>query len=193
MFKSIKKEDNEVSFVFEDEVITRKVRISSNGMEFITFEKERYFFFSQFVMSLGTDNRLIKITEELKEIEKNLDFSWVGLGNLFMDLCDRYSNLQVDATSVPAGPDSSKFRATKSGFIRTLSKGERFGASSYSCGTYIHKGIQIGGAVVNKRELEDSIIYLGSLFNGKLKYSNAETSPRFIYSYGTNFSIYGIG
>lgn len=71
--------------------------------------------------------------------------------SLFAAMARKYKKYEVDQTSTPAGPDTSKFRATRSGFVKAVGRGVTYSGSfsrQYLC------GIQIGGAIDFKKYKE---------------------------------------
>ncbi len=191
MFKNIETKDGQIIFEFEGQNYSRKIKVI-DGVKTFKFKKKRYFYYSNFQLSYGHTSSIQEITEDLEIVKNKYQASWSGLDEFIQDMVEQFNYLETNASSHPSGPDTSKFRATVSGFVREMSSPDTFGQSQYSCGTYIHKAIQLGGNV-NKSEIIPYLRYIFPMFAEVLGWNNSDNKIRYEESSGTNFSTYGIG
>lgn len=183
-------EKNIITFKSGSKLYSRKL---NEDKEF-SFNKNKYFYHYSFSMGYGSTSKIYQITEKLKStLDKYKNKGWTGVQNFLEDISYEYSNKQGETSYIPAGPDSSKFRATVSGFIRPLASPQTIGTSSYSCGSYFHRGLQIGGNAKTDQELFVLIRYILPKLSKPLGYTGSDSKVYYKESKGTNFSTYGIG
>jgi hypothetical protein len=133
------------------------------------------------------------IKKTFNGLHKNRAISWEKLYSLFCDVRNFYSDFENENISVPSGPDTSKFSATVSGWIK-VDKDFRIGESYYTRGVYFKYGLQVGGnfkygkpSVVMKYLLRYVQKYYG------LPNYNDGGKISIISKAGTNYSVVGIG
>lgn len=144
-------------------------------------------------MSYGTTNQIIEVTEKMLSYRDRIYASWYLAEQMFEEIVENFQDLKTKDDWVPSAPNTSTCRALKSGNIETLKRGETFGYSHYSSGTYFHKGVKIGGNTSGTKELRDLLIFVSAQFSGKLGYNNSDYPATLSYTCGTAFDVIGIG
>lgn len=134
-----------------------------------------------------------KIFPHFNGMHKNRRISWERLYSIMKDFETFYSEFENENISVPSGPDTSKFTATKSGWVK-LDKDFNSGVTQYSCGSYFKYGLKVGGNYQFGNPfgiLKYILIYISRTYGLPL-YS--DKSSLYIRSTsGTNWSAIGIG
>lgn len=134
-----------------------------------------------------------KIFPHFNGMHKNRRISWERLYSIMKDFETFYSEFENENISVPAGPDTSKFTATKSGWVK-LDKDFSSGMTQYSCGSYFKYGLKVGGNYQFGNPfgiLKFILIYISKTYGLPL-YSD-KSSPCIRSTSGTNWSAIGIG
>lgn len=186
----VERTPEKITFRTNNREYTRKL---SKDREF-RFENETYFLHYSFSMGYGSTEKIYKVTDELKALLKRYsNLGWTGVEAFIRDISEEYSESQRETSHVPAGPDTSKFSATVSGFIRPMASPSTLGQSQYSCGSYFHKALQVGGNAKTKPELFEKLRYVLPRLSKPLGYTGSDTKVAYKESLGTNFSTYGIG
>jgi len=189
--KYIKLENNLITFEYNGKKYSRKIKVI-DGVKTFKFNRKNYFYFSNFQLSYGHTHDIHEITKDLEAVKNKYRSSWEGLQYFIREMVEKFKYLETNTSSHPSGPDTSKFTATVSGFVREMTSPNTFGRSQYSCGTYIHKAIQLGGNV-NKSEILPYLRYILPMFAESLIWGNSDNKIRYRESLGTNFCTYGIG
>jgi len=187
--KFLELKDKTITFEYKNKSYSRKI---NKNKEF-KFNKETYFYYSTFNMGYGRTNKIYLIDTNMKNFVHRFDYGWAGLNDFISLLTTKYKPLETNAISTPSAPNTSKFSATKSGFIRALEQPSTYGQTQYSCGTYFHKAIQIGGNVSNIEELLKDLRYVMPKLASQLDYNNDDKIIRYDESLGTSFSTFGVG
>lgn len=134
-----------------------------------------------------------KIFPHFNGMYKNRRISWNRLYSIMKDFETFYSEFENESVSVPAGPDTSKFTATKSGWVK-LDKDFNSGSTYYSSGRYFKYGLKVGGNYQFGNPfgiLKYILLYISRTYGLPLYSDN---SPLSITSTsGTNWSAIGIG
>lgn len=129
----------------------------------------------------------------LKNYKNKEEIKYADMQKIFYTLGEFYSKNENENTSVPAGPDTSKFTATKSGKIN-IKESFKTGETQYSNGQYFAIGLQIGTNYTygNPYILAESVLkYIEKEFN-LCKYSDGKQSY-IKNSHGTSWGAIGIG
>lgn len=133
----------------------------------------------------------------IKNFTHNSIFTWGSLEALMTRLVLNYKNIETEDGSVGAAPDTTRFRASKSGKIFLDKKVNIPPKDYYDLPSYAHLCVKIGGNIPHKeaQELENQLRYALKIFDkkGKLEYSNSDKKPRFVFKTGTNYNTIGIG
>lgn len=87
---------------------------------------------------------LIEILGYDLEAKKGSVITWRIMDGIFNKIEAFYTQYENENSSVPSGPDTSKFTATKSGWVKVGSD-FRAGETQYSCGQYFYRAIKVGG------------------------------------------------
>ena len=165
-----------------------------------SLKKEKILWFNDspnFYMYELQDNEIKLIEDTIKcnlsGHRKTISISWSTLKNVFDSVQLFYTQFENENSSVPSGPDTSKFIATKSGWIQ-FGKDFRMGESYYSSGTYYKYGLKVGGNFTYGKPRAVMLYLLKYIekFYGLPNYSDG--SKIYIRSNGgTNFSAVGVG
>ena len=165
-----------------------------------SLKKEKILWFNDspnFYMYELQDNEIKLIEDTIKcnlsGHRKTISISWSTLKNVFDSVQLFYTQFENENSSVPSGPDTSKFTATKSGWIQ-VGKDFRMGESYYSSGTYYKYGLKVGGNFTYGKPRAVMLYLLKYIekFYGLPNYSDG--SKIYIRSNGgTNFSAVGVG
>ena len=165
-----------------------------------SLKKEKILWFNDspnFYMYTMQENEINLIEDTIKcnfsGHRKTISISWSTLKNVFDSVQLFYSQFENESISVPSGPDTSKFTATKSGWIQ-IGKDFRMGESYYSGGTYYKYGLKVGGNFKYGNPKATMLYLLKYIekFYGLPYYSDGlKTYIRF--NFGTNFSAVGVG
>lgn len=154
-------------------------------------DKDKLYQYKLSNIEIDNLDRIIKTT--FNGVHKNVHISWQKLYGLFCDVRNFYSEFENENISVPSGPDTSKFSATVSGWVK-VGKDFRMGESYYSRGVYFKYGLQIGGNfkygnpfAVMKYLLKYVQKYYG------FPYYNDGGKISIVSKDGTNYSTIGIG
>ena len=139
---------------------------------------------------LDTEIRLIEDTIKcnLSCHRKNVSINWSLLKNIFDSVQLFYTQFENENISVPSGPDTSKFTATKSGWIR-FDKDFTMGESFYVRGTHFKYGLKVGGNF-NYGNPGAVMIYLLKYIE---KFYGLPNEISIRSACGTNFSAVGVG
>ena len=165
-----------------------------------SLKKEKILWFNDsphFYMYTIQENEICLIEDIIKNsfngFRKTISISWDKLKNIFDSVQLFYSQFENDSISVPSGPDTSKFTATVSGWVK-FDKDFRMGESYYSRGTYFKYGLKVGGNFKYGNPKATMLYLLKYIekFYGLPYYSDG--SKIYIrHECGTNFSSVGIG
>ena len=139
---------------------------------------------------LDTEIRLIEDTIKcnLSRHRKNVSINWSLLKNIFDSVQLFYTQFENENISVPSGPDTSKFTATKSGWIQ-FDKDFTMGESYYVRGTHFKYGLKVGGNF-NYGNPGAVMIYLLKYIE---KFYGLPNEISIRSACGTNFSAVGVG
>ena len=176
----------------------RKKEIQLTDLNSLKKEKVLWFNDSPHFYMYELQDNEIKLIEDtikcnLSGHRKTISISWSTLKNVFDSVQLFYTQFENENSSVPSGPDTSKFTATKSGWIQ-VGKDFRMGESYYSGGTYYKYGLKVGGNFTYGKPRAVMLYLLKYIekFYGLPNYSDG--SKIYIRSNGgTNFSAVGVG
>ena len=113
---------------------------------------------------------------------------------IFKRLAIFYNEYKNEDAYVPSGPDTSKFVATKSGWVKFATRFTTDISKHSGLGTYFYYGLQIGGNFTYGRPkiILEYILMFASKHYGLPRYDDgSRVGIRF--SSGTNWSAVGIG
>lgn len=165
-----------------------------------SLKKEKILWFNDapnFYMYTMQENEINLIEDtircSLNGHRKTISISWSMLKNIFDSVQLFYSQFENESISVPSGPDTSKFTATKSGWVQ-FGKDFRMGESYYSRGTYFKYGLKVGGNFKYGNPNATMLYLLKYIekFYGLPYYSDGSKIYIRING-GTNFSAVGVG
>ena len=176
----------------------RKKEIQLTDLKSLKKEKVLWFNDSPHFYMYELQDNEIKLIEDtikcnLSGYRKTIKINWLVLKNIFDSVQLFYTQFENKNISVPSGPDTSKFTATKSGWIQ-VGKDFRMGESYYSSGTYYKYGLKVGGNFTYGKPRAVMLYLLKYIekFYGLPNYSDG--SKIYIRSNcGTNFSAVGVG
>lgn len=126
--------------------------------------------------------------------KKGKNVSWDLMEEIFKKMEVFYSKYENENAYVPSGPDTSKFTATKSGWIKFATRFTADISEHSGLGTFFYYGLQIGGNFTYGRPgiILEYILMFASKHYGLPKYDDgSKVGIRF--SSGTNWSAVGIG
>ena len=194
--------------IIVNQILARKKLLNKFGLSRLQFPKigdikrEKSIWLSQgdgkvYSYQIENQDEISLLEETIKYIKSNTkkgnNVKWSIMEEIFERLALFYNEYKNEDISVPSGPDTSKFTATKSGWLK-FAKSFRSGESYYSRGTYFHYGLQIGGNFTYGRPgiIMEYILMFASKHYGLPKYDDGgRVGIRF--SSGTNWSAVGIG
>lgn len=191
-----------------NQILARKKLLNAFGLRRLRFSKigdirrEKTIWLSQgngkvYSYQIQNPEEIILLDETLKFISKQTkkgnNLSWSTMEDIFNKVVTFYSKYENENICIPSGPDTSKFTATKSGWIK-FEKMFRSGATTYTNGKYFHFGLQIGGNFTYGHPfiiMEYILLFISKYYNLPKYSNNSKTTIEF--SSGTNWSAIGIG
>ena len=130
------------------------------------------------------------IEQQLFDITGILEInSWQDHRNALGFICDHFEAEQTTADSIPAGPNSATFRATRSGFIEVREKHSHRGGY-YGCNRYLPYALVVGRRVDGEIDKQISAL-VEELVRQSGKLTCGDKNGHFHDTFGTNFSTYG--
>ena len=127
---------------------SRKLYPYTNDIKYFIFKKEKYFVLQKLDVWSGT--YYFPIIFQYKNNKKNFTRTyWSDLGDRLQDVINKYKDFEVEETTTPSGPDTSKFVAVHRGDISYVKNYTNWGGQ-YSCDRYFTDFVKIGTAVKDK-------------------------------------------
>ena len=163
------------------EIIAKTILQDSDGQDFVVYTKEE------------AKKLAGKILSEVAKASKSM--------------VEEYEEMQTEDSSVPSAPDTSKFRALKSGKISYMSN-ETIHGGHYGVNRHMSSGIKVGGGVDSSvhKDAKDTIWKIFSKHQKKIsgdsdhhiriRFGETKYGPHyslvFIATRGTAWSAYGV-
>lgn len=192
-----------------NQILARKKLLNKFGLSRYNFSKlgdikrEKAIWINQgdgniYTYEIENQKEIELLEESLKYIKTNTkkgyNVSWTTMEEIFIRMEKYYSKFENENAYIPSGPDTSKFVATKSGWIKFAKKFLADISKHSGLGTYFHYGLQVGGNFKYGRPkiILEYILLFASKNYGLPKYDDGvKVGIRF--SSGTNWSAIGIG
>jgi hypothetical protein len=130
--------------------------------------------------------------EIIKDIEDIEVYNWASMEKILEKIVETYKEHEVENTSIPSAPDSTKFRASVSGKIKIRKQHISYGGR-YDLDYYFPVCITVGGGIDREihKEIDEIVRKLSDKMKGSLSCDAKKGSHR--SKSGTNFSVYGLG
>ena len=192
-----------------NQILARKKLLNKFGLSRYNFSKlgdikrEKTIWINQgngkvYTYEIENQKEIDLIEESLKYIKTNTkkgyNVSWTTMEEIFIRMEKYYSKFENENAYIPSGPDTSKFTATKSGWIKFATKFTADISKHSGLGTYFQFGLQVGGNFKYGRPkiILEYILLFAAKNYGLPKYGDG-SKVGIKFSSGTNWSAVGLG
>ena len=192
-----------------NQILARKKLLNKFGLSRYNFSKlgdikrEKTIWINQgdgniYTYEIENQKEIDLLEESLKYIKTNTkkgyNVSWTIMEEIFIRMEKYYSKFENENAYIPSGPDTSKFVATKSGWIKFAKKFTADISKHSGVGKYFHYGLQVGGNFKYGRPkiILEYILLFAAKNYGLPKYGDG-SKVNIKFSSGTNWSAVGIG
>lgn len=192
-----------------NQILARKKLLNEFGLSRYNFSKlgdikrEKTIWINQgdgniYAYEIENQKEIDLLEESLKYIKTNTkkgyNVSWTTMEEIFIRMEKYYSKYENENAYIPSGPDTSKFIATKSGWIKFAKKFTVDISKHSGLGKYFHYGLQVGGNFKYGRPkiILEYILLFAAKNYGLPKYGDG-SKVDIKFSSGTNWSAVGIG
>jgi hypothetical protein len=135
-----------------------------------------------------------KLNALKNRINKTPMYGWSTHRQLLEDIVDHFKEHETYTDSIPCAPDTTKFRATRSGFIKLERKHVHRGGY-YGFNRYIPYAVLVGGNVDSgiSSQIEELVKMVCERSKELVVTNSDDTTQKghFHSSHGTNYSTYG--